>query len=192
MPPAYQANEKLIKKAEQVVNKLVALGGTDIETALKTGIKLVEQNLKDDKKHQPIIIFLTDGEPTVGEVNTEKITRTVCFQCFSKTLNIYFYSFQISELNIGKTPIFSLSFGDGADRKFLEKISLKNFGFARHIYEAADASLQLKKFYKQISSPLLSNVSFNYVSNVTSVTKRHFPILFGGSELVVAGIVGTY
>lgn len=97
---------------------------------------------------------------------------------------------QITELNTEKNPIFSLSFGDGADRKFLEKISLKNYGFARHIYEAADSSLQLREFFKQISSPLLSNVSFNYVSNVTEVTKRRFPILFGGSELVVAGIAG--
>lgn len=67
---------------------------------------------------------------------------------------------------------------------------MKNLGFARHIYEAADASLQLQEFYKQISSPLLSNVTFNYVSNVTEVTKRHFPILFRGSELVVAGAIG--
>lgn len=93
-------------------------------------------------------------------------------------------------MNIEKTPIFSLSFGDGADRKFLEKISLKNNGFARHIYEAADASLQLQAFYKQVSSPLLSNVSFHYVSNVTDVTRSHFPILFRGSELVVAGQIG--
>lgn len=77
LPPAYAANEKLIKKAEQVVDKLVAIGGTDIETALKIGIQVVENNVKGDKKHQPIIIFLTDGEPTVGETNTEKIIRTV-------------------------------------------------------------------------------------------------------------------
>lgn len=92
-------------------------------------------------------------------------------------------------MNSGLTPIFSLSFGDGADRKFLEKISLKNLGFARHIYEGADASLQLQKFYKQISSPLLSNVSFNYVGNVTDVTKRQFPILFRGSEIVITGVL---
>lgn len=60
-----------------MVDKLVALGGTDIETALKLGIQLVELNQKNDKKHQPIIVFLTDGEPTVGETNTDKIVRTV-------------------------------------------------------------------------------------------------------------------
>lgn len=84
-----------------------------------------------------------------------------------------------------------MSFGDGADREFLQKISLKNQGFARHIYEAADASLQLQEFYKQISSPLLSNVTFKYASNVTELTRTEFPILFHGRELVVSGqIIG--
>ncbi|XP_018570730.1 inter-alpha-trypsin inhibitor heavy chain H4 isoform X2 [Anoplophora glabripennis] len=169
LPPAYQATEENLEKAKEVVAKLNAFGGTDIQSALKVGLELVEKNLETDKKHQPLIVFLTDGEATVGEVDNNKIIST------------------ISELNSGKCAIFSLSFGDGADRKFLEKISLKNLGFARHIYEAADASLQLQEFYKQISSPLLSKVSFKYVSNVSEVTKTDFPLLFAGSEIVVSG-----
>lgn len=90
-------------------------------------------------------------------------------------------------MNKKKVPIFSLSFGDGADRAFLQQISLKNQGFARHIYEAADAHLQLENFYKQISSPLLSNVTFKYTGKVSNVTKRHFPILFHGRELYISG-----
>lgn len=96
---------------------------------------------------------------------------------------------QITELNSRKTPIFSLSFGDGADRDFLQKISLKNQGFARHIYEAADSYLQLEDFYKQISSPLLANVTFKYVDKVKNVTRTNFPILFGGGELFTTGII---
>lgn len=60
-------------------------------------------------------------------------------------------------------PIFSLGFGDGADNDFLKKLSLNNTGFARVIYEASDASLQLRNFYKEISSPVLSNVTFKYI-----------------------------
>ncbi|EFA04008.2 inter-alpha-trypsin inhibitor heavy chain H4 isoform X2 [Tribolium castaneum] len=173
LPPAYKATDENKEKAKKVVEKLNAYGGTDIKSALEVGLKLVKKN-KENKEdaHQPIIVFLTDGEPTMGETNTEKITSA------------------ISEMNSGETraPIFSLSFGDGADREFLQKISLKNLGFARHIYEAADASLQLQEFYKQISSPLLNNVNFKYVSNVTKLTKTVFPIYFRGSEIVVAGV----
>lgn len=52
--------------------------------------------------------------------------------------------------------------GEDADRSFLRKLSLRNDGFMRHIYEAADAALQLRDFYRQVSSPLLSDVKFIY------------------------------
>ncbi|RZC39131.1 inter-alpha-trypsin inhibitor heavy chain H4-like, partial [Asbolus verrucosus] len=176
LPPAVEASEANIEKAKEVVEKLNAYGGTDIKSALEVGLKLVKKN-KEEKNdtHQPIIVFLTDGEPTVGETVPDKIISSIV------------------EINSGanRSPIFSLSFGDGADRDFLQKISLKNLGFARHIYEAADASLQLQEFYLQISSPLLSDVSFKYVSNVTKLTKTQFPIFFRGSELVIAGRVPT-
>lgn len=58
--------------------------------------------------------------------------------------------------------IFSLGFGNDADMTFLRKLSLNNTGFAKKIYEAADATLQLRDFYSQISSPLLADVTFKY------------------------------
>ncbi|KAJ8931826.1 hypothetical protein NQ314_015222 [Rhamnusium bicolor] len=90
--------------------------------------------------------------------------------------------------NNNKVAIFSLSFGNGADKSFLRKLSLENLGFSRHIYEASDASLQLQAFYKQISSPLLFDITFKYESEVKNVTKTRFPIYFRGSELIVSGI----
>ncbi|KAF7275580.1 hypothetical protein GWI33_011577 [Rhynchophorus ferrugineus] len=93
-----------------------------------------------------------------------------------------------TSFNKRKVPIFSLSFGDGADRDFLQKLSLKNYAFSKHIYEASDASLQLEEFYKGISSPLLANVNFKYVNNVESVTTTIFPVLFYGSEFYISGI----
>lgn len=72
-------------------------------------------------------------------------------------------------------PIFSLGFGEGADIDFLKKLSLNNTGFARVIYEASDASLQLRNFYKEISSPVLSNVTFKYIDEQVKI-KNSFRI----------------
>lgn len=106
----------------------------------------------------------------------------------SSNIQRYEKIIQITSANVDEVPIFSLSFGDGADRDFLEKLSLKNQGFARHIYEGADASLQLEEFYKYVSSPLLTKVNFKYVSKaVSKLTKTKFPIMFDGSEIVIAG-----
>ncbi|RVE48115.1 hypothetical protein evm_007302 [Chilo suppressalis] len=97
-------------------------------------------------KLEPIVIFLTDGDPTVGVTDPTRIIN------------------HLTEKNTGfnKATIFSLAFGEDADRKFLRKLSLKNDGFMRHIYEASDAALQLRDFYRQVSSPLLADVKFIY------------------------------
>ncbi|XP_049887511.1 inter-alpha-trypsin inhibitor heavy chain H4-like isoform X4 [Pectinophora gossypiella] len=132
-------------------------------------------NKDDDKiKLEPIIIFLTDGDPTVGETDPARIIT------------------RLSEKNYGenKATIFSLAFGEDADRKFLRKLSLRNEGFMRHIYEAADAALQLRDFYRQVSSPLLADVHFQYPKDQVkegSVTKNKFRAVYAGSETVVAG-----
>lgn len=76
LPPSFEASQENVDKAKQVIKQLEANGGTDIQSALKTGLEIVSRN-KDPKAHQPIIVFLTDGEPTVGEFSTEKITSTV-------------------------------------------------------------------------------------------------------------------
>lgn len=122
---------------------------------------------------QSMIIFLTDGEPTVGVTDPPEIQRLI--QTANRNLSV---------------PIFSLGFGEGADFPFLRKLSLQNNGFGRKIYEASDAALQLKGFYAEIASPLLSNVTFNYTSqeyNVTDLTVTRFPTVFGGTEIAVAG-----
>lgn len=64
-----------------------------------------------------------------------------------------------------QAAVFSLSFGENANFHFLKKLSLQNNGFARKIYEASDASIQLQSFYEEIGSPLLSNVTFTYIES---------------------------
>ncbi|CAC5406694.1 unnamed protein product [Mytilus coruscus] len=68
-------------------------------------------------------------------------------------------------------------------------MSLQNNGFARRIYEDSDAALQIKGLYSEISSALLTNVTFNYVGdiNMNTLTQNHYQYYFGGSELIVAG-----
>ncbi|XP_052123133.1 inter-alpha-trypsin inhibitor heavy chain H4 isoform X5 [Frankliniella occidentalis] len=178
-PPAYRANKENIEKAKEVVKQLSAYGGTNINDALKTALDCARDGARSaamsdgDQTLEPIVLFLTDGDPTVGLTVPTRITSG------------------ISELNLKpRSAVFSLAFGEEADIRFLRKLSLANGGFARTIYEAADASLQLKNFYRQISSPLLANVSFQYIPDKVerdSMTQLQFRTLFDGTELVVAG-----
>lgn len=174
--PAFPATEEYKVKAKDIIKKMRAGGGTNIDDTLRTAIRVAHdglQNITIKEKPEPIIVFLTDGEPTVGEVQPNKIQATV------------------KELNFGpEASIFSLALGDDADLGFLNRLSLRNSGFARKIYEASDTALQLRDFYRQVASPLLANVTFSYQPEHVeeqSVTQRTFPMLFSGGELIVAG-----
>ncbi|XP_027449551.1 inter-alpha-trypsin inhibitor heavy chain H2 isoform X2 [Zalophus californianus] len=84
--------------------------------------------------------------------------------------------------------LFSLGIGFDVDYDFLKRLSNENRGIAQRIYGNQDTSSQLKKFYNQVSTPLLRNVQFNYPHlSVSDVTQNSFHNYFGGSEIVVAG-----
>ena len=147
--------------------------GTNVNDALCDAIEILQgSNDYNSGISAPIIVFLTDGDPTVGVIK------------FKSILN------NIQEKNKQKIQIFSLAFGGDANFDFLKKISVRNDAFARKIYAAADASLQLTGFYSEISNVLLSKVSFTYLDdtvNLTTVSQTQFPTFFDGSELIVAG-----
>uniref|UniRef100_A0A8C4TIH9 Inter-alpha-trypsin inhibitor heavy chain family member 6 n=1 Tax=Erpetoichthys calabaricus TaxID=27687 RepID=A0A8C4TIH9_ERPCA len=169
-----QATPQNVKKAKDFVSKIVADGWTDINAALMMAGSIIKTNTPEERsgKHRiPLVILLTDGEPTIGVTSGEKIAQNT-----KKALN--------------STSLFGLAFGDDADFPLLRRLSMENRGVARRIYEDADAALQLSGFYDEVASPLLYDIQLNYLDNhVYDVTQSLFPNYFQGSELVVAGRV---
>ena len=56
--------------------------------------------------------------------------------------------------------------------------------------EGSDAAIQLENFYQQISSPILSNLKFNYVGDSvddSSLSEQETKTLFLGTEYVIVG-----
>ncbi|GFG33644.1 hypothetical protein Cfor_01525 [Coptotermes formosanus] len=186
----HEVTETNIAKAKQFIKSMEASGGTNISGALRQALQLAAKQqygstLKDRTAEskdfvpqdfpQPMVMFLTDGIATAGEVLTSRILAQV------RALN--------SEI---RAPIFSLAFGDGANYRFLKRLSLQNHAFSRKIYEESDAALQLQSFYSEIASPLLTNVTFAYLDGKVdkfSLTTNRFHSYYGGSEIIVAGKV---
>lgn len=118
----------------------------------------------------PLIMFLTDGEPTAGETTPSVILSN------------------IRQALAHRVSLFSLAFGDDADFSLLRRLSLENQGEARRIYEDTDAALQLEGLFEEISKPLLADVHLNYLGGLIGTSSQAlFPNYFCGSELVVAG-----
>ncbi|XP_072935753.1 inter-alpha-trypsin inhibitor heavy chain H4-like isoform X1 [Epargyreus clarus] len=184
-----EATPENIARAQTFISTLYASGVTNIAEALDVAVDIAKGGAANNNaaensvaaeinKLEPIIIFLTDGDPTTGETDTTVIVKRV--------------NEKNSEEN--KASIFTIAFGSYPDRNFLRKLSLSNSGFMRHIYMAADAALQLQDFYRTVASPLLADVQFQYPKEqITegSVTESKFRAYYAGSETVVAGRVAA-
>lgn len=93
---------------------------------------LGQQNIDSHiQEVQSMVFFLTDGHPMVGVTDTLEILDNI------RRAN-----------TLLSAPIFSLAFGRRTDFNMLRLLSVQNNGFARKIYTAADASLQMEGFYK--------------------------------------------
>ncbi|XP_036764061.2 inter-alpha-trypsin inhibitor heavy chain H2 [Manis pentadactyla] len=161
--------------AKKYIEKIQPSGGTNINEALLRAIFILNEanNLGLlDPNSVSLIILVSDGDPTVGELKLSKIQKNVK---------------QNIQDNIS---LFSLGIGFDVDYDFLKRLSNDNRGIAQRIYGNQDTSSQLKKFYNQVSTPLLRNVQFNYPHmSVMDVTQNSFHNYFGGSEIMVAGKV---
>ncbi|XP_075064693.1 inter-alpha-trypsin inhibitor heavy chain H5 [Mixophyes fleayi] len=162
-----------IRDAKKFIYGLSPSGGTNINGGIQLAANLLNDYLANNDRHErsvSLVIFLTDGRPTVGEVQSSHI--------LSNTKNA------IRE----KFCLFSIGFGNDVDFHLLEKLSLENCGMMRRISEDEDAALQLKGFYDEIGTPLLSDIRIEYPpDSVEYVTQNLFYNYFNGSEIVVAG-----
>uniref|UniRef100_A0A3B3Z7L6 Uncharacterized protein n=1 Tax=Periophthalmus magnuspinnatus TaxID=409849 RepID=A0A3B3Z7L6_9GOBI len=146
--------------------------GTNINSAIEIGSTLLRDYLSTSEANPnsvSLIIFLTDGRPTVGEIQSVRIlgnTRSAVQEKFC---------------------IFTIGIGNDVDYKLLDRMALENCGMMRRIGEEADASAMLK-FYDEIGTPLLSDIRINYTEDsVQYVTQHLFTNYFNGSEIVIAG-----
>uniref|UniRef100_A0A3B4URY8 Inter-alpha-trypsin inhibitor heavy chain 5 n=1 Tax=Seriola dumerili TaxID=41447 RepID=A0A3B4URY8_SERDU len=162
-----------VRDAKKFIFTLMPTGGTNIDDAIQTGSTLLRRYLSGpdaSPNSVSLIIFLTDGRPTVGEIQSTAIlgnTRSAVEEKFC---------------------IFTIGIGNDVDYRLLERMALENCGMMRRIHEEADASAMLKGFYDEIGTPLLSDIRINYTEDsVKYVTQHMFTNYFNGSEIVIAG-----
>ncbi|XP_078517771.1 inter-alpha-trypsin inhibitor heavy chain H3-like isoform X3 [Lissotriton helveticus] len=170
-----KATPRNVREAKSYISKLTVNGATNINKALLTATQLLKDNLSNEQqlgRRFSLIVFLTDGDPTDGETNREKILSNA------------------KEAIAGHFSLYSLGFGKDVDYNFLEKLALQNGGVARRIYDDSDAAVQLQGFFSEIANPLLLGVQMKYPGDyVNDITQNTFMHYYGGSEIVVAGRV---
>ncbi|XP_058046815.1 inter-alpha-trypsin inhibitor heavy chain H5 isoform X2 [Ahaetulla prasina] len=147
--------------------------GTNINDALQTSAKLLNDYITQNEaesRSASLLVFVTDGRATMGEVQTSKILRN------------------LKEAIRNRFCVFTIGIGNDVDQHLLERLALENCGMMRLIRENEDAATHFKGFYDEIGTPLLSDIRVDYpVDSVEKVTQNFFPNYFNGSEIVIAG-----
>ncbi len=157
------------QQGQSFARGLGANGGTDFFGGLERGIEILKSS--QNSQYVQLLVMLSDGEPTVGVVDHDLIVR------------------RATELTTGtRISLNMLGFGVNLNLLLLQRLALANRGIVRQIFEGADAASQLEGFYQSISNPILHTLGFSYPTNqIESVSNVAFPLLFQGSEVVVAG-----
>lgn len=163
-PQAQRARPAEVSRAVSHARKLRATGGTDINSALLEALK------GQQGAGVPMILFLTDGDPTVGETNFNQILKNV----------------RAANGQGVRTFVFGVGFD--VNIPFLEKLARENKGAAEFVRPEENIEVKVSRLFNQISHPILSDLKLSYGSVGThDVMPRQLPDFFKGSQLMVVG-----
>ena len=159
------ANAAGKKRGEEFVNKLTATGGTNINDSLLASLKQFEKN--DRPK---MLVFMTDGLPTVGETNVERITNNLKN---AKNLDI---------------RIFPFGFGYDVNTNLLDRIGAENSGVSDYVQPKEDLEIKVSNFFTKVSSPVLADLNIDFGPVLTEFTyPKKVTDLFRGMQMMIIG-----
>jgi Ca-activated chloride channel family protein len=159
LSPATDANA-----AADWVTRLSAAGATDIHGALSATFDLTTPG-------RPLyVIFLTDGLPTEGLVDTSDILESL--------------ERQKSE----RTSVFAFGVGFDVDTILLDSIAQDHHGTSQYVVPGEDINEAVTALYSKVSSPVLTGVDLAVDGVIISdLYPALMPDIFSGEQLVVAG-----
>ena len=151
-------------EARRFIDDLRAVGGTNIDLALTEALAMA------DGERPQIIIFLTDGLPTEGVTESDRIVANV--------------SRQASE----NVRIFTFGLGDDVNTFLLDTIAQDNRGASSYVRPNENIGEEVSSFYAKVNTPLLADIELDFGDlRVEDTYPYPLPDLFAGSQLVIVG-----
>ncbi len=161
------ADDKGRARGESFVKGLKPVGGTNINGSLQASLA----QFNDDNRERPkIIVFMTDGLPTVGTTNVAQIVENV--------------------RKASKPGVRLFTFGVGYDvnTALLDKLAAENGGVADYVEPKEDLEVKVSSFFSKVNYPVLTNLKLDMGGAQTDlVYPRGIPDLFRGSQVTLIG-----
>jgi len=160
------ADEEHVKQAQGWVSDLYAGGGTAIDRALKLALS----RRSDDPGRMFTVVFFTDGQPTIGERDTDKILANV------------------KEQNTANTRIFSLGLGNDLNAVLLDQLAEQTRSLSSYVRPEQNVETRIAGFFDKIHHPVLAKLKLSVGEGdvrLAEIYPPQLPDLFHGDQLVV-------
>ena len=155
--------------ASDYIDSMLAGGSTNIDGALAKALEL-----SGEADGPAYVVFMTDGQPTVGEKNGMKIAENVK-----------------SRLN-EQTRLFSLGVGHDVNSRLLDKLASICLGQTMYVRPGEPLDDVVSQLYDRIGAPALTDAKLELlVDGKEGRTRQIYPSnmydLFSGDQLVIVG-----
>jgi Ca-activated chloride channel family protein len=166
-PELQRANTASVDAAIAWVDGISAGGGTNIDGALHTGLRMLT-----DSSRPNYVLFMTDGEPTVGERNETQIAANA------------------GQANKVNARLFAFGVGFDVNARLLDRLARELRGTSVYVRPNENIEVPVSGFYSKIASPMMTGVAVDIQldgGSVARVYPRQMPDLFRGDQLVLVG-----
>ncbi len=155
---------RLTRDASDWVRDISAGGGTDINRAMLEALNVA------DRERPTVVIFLTDGLPTEGVIETDLILSNVK---------------QAARSNV---RVFAFGVGDDVNTVLLDTMARELRGASAYVRPGERIDEQVSAFYAKVSTPVLADIELTLRGvRVDDTYPYPLPDLFAGTQLVLVG-----
>ncbi|MBI4662535.1 MAG: VWA domain-containing protein [Verrucomicrobia bacterium] len=184
-----EASKQRREKAADFIKSLRPMGGTAIDEALRKALAL--RSVGDGVHRRPeisaatvnepaagvadqnrpfVVIFLTDGLPTLGVTNEDQIVAGV-------------------NQKAANTRVFCFGIGNDVNTHLLDRITESTRAASQYVIPEEDIEVKVSNFFTKIKEPVLANlkVDFPETVRVSKLYPNALPDLFKGEQLVLVG-----
>jgi Ca-activated chloride channel family protein len=149
----------------EFVQSLRANGGTNINGALLAALRQFDKN-----ERPKMVVFLTDGLPTVGETNAQRIIENARAQ------------------RREGVRLFTFGVGYDVNTVLLDKLAAENGGTSDYVEPKEDLEVKVSSFFAKVNYPVLTDLNIDWGGVDTDLLyPREMPDLFRGSQVTLIG-----
>jgi Ca-activated chloride channel homolog len=162
------ASSDQLDKARKWIDDLEATGGTAINDALASALELRSK----DEARPFTVIFFTDGCPTIGETDPDRIFKNV------------------KDKNTANTRIFTFGVGDDVNAALLDRLAEQTRAVSAYVRPAEDIEVKVSSLYGKMSNPVLTDLKLATTTEGVKLSEVYpvaLPDLFHNGQLVVFG-----